>query len=274
MEAPLFSGLPLRLLWELGSRVRVPYCTLLKVTLAACAARHSGGHLSGEMSIVKLTHASKRLLSQAAYINHKLRTRTMTPIQRLGILAFTLGLCANLPACAADRETEPDQLSALLSADDSSRFEAGITALMDSGAVAGLSVAITSDSAIVWSKGFGLRNRQTGESVDTNTVFEAASLSKPVFAYAFLQLVDEGLFDLERRERHADHTTARTDSQHRVPQLAPTGRATHHQLRARNRIQLLWRGLRIPPARGHGHDRRAARSTGQKARVRSTRDDE
>jgi len=121
----------------------------------------------------------------------------MTRAQRFIILALTLGICANLPACAPDREAEPDQLSALLSGDDFSRFEDGIAALMDSGAVTGPSIAIATDSAIVWSKGFGLRSLQAGEPVDTTTVFEAASLSKPVFAYAFLQLVDQGLFDLD-----------------------------------------------------------------------------
>ncbi len=76
-------------------------------------------------------------------------------------------------------------------------LEQTIPALLDSGAVSGLSIAVASDSGIVWSRGFGVRNADTGEPVDANTVFEAASLSKPVFAYAVLQLVDDGLIDLD-----------------------------------------------------------------------------
>jgi CubicO group peptidase (beta-lactamase class C family) len=68
---------------------------------------------------------------------------------------------------------------------------------MEHGGVTGLSVAVTADTGIVWSRGFGIRSTETGTAVDTATVFEAASLSKPVFAYAFLQLVDEGRFDLD-----------------------------------------------------------------------------
>jgi CubicO group peptidase (beta-lactamase class C family) len=69
--------------------------------------------------------------------------------------------------------------------------------LMDSAGVPGLSIAITTDSGIVWSRGFGVRSAETGDPVDTGSVFEAASLSKPVFAYAVLQLVDEGVLDLD-----------------------------------------------------------------------------
>jgi CubicO group peptidase (beta-lactamase class C family) len=68
---------------------------------------------------------------------------------------------------------------------------------MESGGVTGLSIAITADTGIIWSRGYGSRNVETGDPVDTASVFEAASLSKPVFAYAFLQLVDEGIFDLD-----------------------------------------------------------------------------
>jgi CubicO group peptidase (beta-lactamase class C family) len=68
---------------------------------------------------------------------------------------------------------------------------------MDSGGVSGLAIAIVNDTAIAWSRGFGMRSLETNEPVDENTVFEAASLSKPVFAYAVLQLVDQGLIDLD-----------------------------------------------------------------------------
>ena len=43
---------------------------------------------------------------------------------------------------------------------------------------------------MVWTKGFGVANAETNEPVTDDSVYEAASLSKVVFAYAVLKLVD------------------------------------------------------------------------------------
>jgi CubicO group peptidase (beta-lactamase class C family) len=43
----------------------------------------------------------------------------------------------------------------------------------------------------------GVRDAHSGEAVDQQTVFDAASLSKPMVAYAVLQLADAGVLDLD-----------------------------------------------------------------------------
>ena len=78
------------------------------------------------------------------------------------------------------------------------RLERRIPALMADGDVPGLSVALIRHGDIVWHRGFGVTNAQTGTLVTDDTVFEAASLSKSVFAYAVLKLVDRGVIDLDR----------------------------------------------------------------------------
>ena len=76
-------------------------------------------------------------------------------------------------------------------------LEKDIPNLMKLADIPGMSAALVRDGKIVWSKGFGVKNADTKESVAADTVFEAASLSKVVFAYAVMKLVDEGKIDLD-----------------------------------------------------------------------------
>ncbi|MFX1537846.1 MAG: serine hydrolase domain-containing protein [Promethearchaeota archaeon] len=63
--------------------------------------------------------------------------------------------------------------------------------------VEGVSVALIRDANIIWSEGFGYRNKEKGLPVTPKTIFEAASLTKPVAAYITLQFCHEGLIDLD-----------------------------------------------------------------------------
>ncbi len=66
--------------------------------------------------------------------------------------------------------------------------------------VPGLSAAVVRDGGVAWSGAFGLKHAETRLPVDEDTVFLAASLSKPVFACAVLLAV-------ERREVALDLDT-------------------------------------------------------------------
>jgi CubicO group peptidase (beta-lactamase class C family) len=78
------------------------------------------------------------------------------------------------------------------------RVKQRIPQMMKDGDVPGLSIALLRNGELVWHHGFGLKNTKTNEPVADTTVFEAASLSKPVFAYAVLKLVDAGKFELDK----------------------------------------------------------------------------
>jgi CubicO group peptidase (beta-lactamase class C family) len=77
-------------------------------------------------------------------------------------------------------------------------LERSIPQLMKEGDVPGLSIVLIRDARVAWHKGFGVKNADTKEPVRDSTVFEAASLSKPVFAYAVLKLVDGGQLELDK----------------------------------------------------------------------------
>lgn len=76
-------------------------------------------------------------------------------------------------------------------------LEAEIPKLMEAADIPGLSMAVIRNGEIFWSGTFGVRNRETNEPVDENTIFEAASLTKTVTAVAVLKLVERGVLDLD-----------------------------------------------------------------------------
>ncbi len=63
--------------------------------------------------------------------------------------------------------------------------------------VPGLSIAVIKDYKIHWAKAYGVMDVKTNRPVQTDTLFQAASISKPVTAMAALRLVQEGHFSLD-----------------------------------------------------------------------------
>ncbi len=75
--------------------------------------------------------------------------------------------------------------------------EMRIAELMAELHVPGASIAIIKDAKIAWCKGFGVKNQLTGDAVDNDTLFEAQSMSKPVFAYRVMKLCEQGILNLD-----------------------------------------------------------------------------
>jgi CubicO group peptidase (beta-lactamase class C family) len=75
---------------------------------------------------------------------------------------------------------------------------AELPGLMRLASVPGLSIAVVDRGAVVWARSFGVLNASTERPVLAETRFEAASMSKPVFAYGVLQLAEQQRLDLDR----------------------------------------------------------------------------
>ncbi len=90
-------------------------------------------------------------------------------------------------------------MATLFGASAIARIERVIPRLMAEAGVPGLSMALVEDAAPVWRGAFGVKEQGATpeQMIDDRTVFEAASLSKPVFAYAVLKLCEDGLLDLD-----------------------------------------------------------------------------
>jgi len=63
--------------------------------------------------------------------------------------------------------------------------------------IPGLSMALIKDARVVWRRGFGVKDATSKAPVTAETMFEAASMSKSVFAYTVMKLCEQGTIDLD-----------------------------------------------------------------------------
>ena len=73
-----------------------------------------------------------------------------------------------------------------------------VQALMTRFNVPGISIAVIKDFSVVWSGASGLADAESDTPVTTDTMFQAASISKPVAAMLSLKAVQEGRFGLDQ----------------------------------------------------------------------------
>lgn len=72
-----------------------------------------------------------------------------------------------------------------------------IPGLMEEYDVKGLSVALVKDGELFWSKGFGYSDKNNGIKATDDTIFAVASISKLFTGIAIMQLVEDGLINLD-----------------------------------------------------------------------------
>jgi CubicO group peptidase (beta-lactamase class C family) len=72
-----------------------------------------------------------------------------------------------------------------------------LSKLTEQNNVHGLGISIINNHRLVYQRYFGWRNKQAGERFSPGSIWYGASLSKTIFADVVLQLVEEGLLDLD-----------------------------------------------------------------------------
>ena len=113
------------------------------------------------------------------------RKRTATDSPKPKLLSLLL-VVASVSACAGtDPTPDFDTLGPFL---DSLMLEAQVP---------GVAFAVFDDQEVLFEYVGGLKSRAALKPIDDGTAFEAASISKPVFAYVVLSLAREGVLDLD-----------------------------------------------------------------------------
>lgn len=137
----------------------------------------------------------------------------MTPVSRTSSIAFAAALLAtrllaqSIAGGQPGRPTYSTEVEARIARiagdllppyviDEPSRTKTSLAERMQALAVPGVSIAVINDGKLEWARGFGV-TRVDGPPVTVDTMFAAASVSKPVSAFGALKLVQEGKVELD-----------------------------------------------------------------------------
>ena len=113
---------------------------------------------------------------------------------RLASLTF---LTLSLFSVAAQGQDNQTRIEQGLADPDIDVSELSIDELLEHFNVPGVSIAVVRDFDIHWAKGYGIADVESGAAVNTETLFQAASISKPVNAMALLKAAEEGRFSID-----------------------------------------------------------------------------
>lgn len=118
----------------------------------------------------------------------------------VAVALTVLTACGSAPPEPASLDSAPALAAALPLPDDAvaravARLDTIAGELMAESGIPGMAVAVVHGGKTIYAKGFGVRDTRTGARVDADTVFQLASLSKPVAATVVAQQVGAGAID-------------------------------------------------------------------------------
>ncbi|MBW1294712.1 serine hydrolase domain-containing protein [Aquimarina litoralis] len=114
-------------------------------------------------------------------------------IKQICVVGFVISFIAS---CTSNRESVVDSYLGFDIPKDS--VDAFVKAKMKEYKIPGLSMAIINDGKVVYHKVEGYADLEKQLPITKQTIFEGASLSKPVFGFFVMTLVEDGLLDLDK----------------------------------------------------------------------------
>lgn len=97
-------------------------------------------------------------------------------------------------SCQQQKESVRTIKDTDITTDEIDRF---IISELNSSNLIGVSVSIVNDHQVVYSGHFGKKRANGNQKIDEQTIYEVASLSKPVFSFFALKQVEKGILDLD-----------------------------------------------------------------------------
>ena len=126
-----------------------------------------------------------------------LQPGAMKTFLAIGLTLFFAAASAGAPSTTEDRIRQVQGLVPPVLVNGEPPKLQPLAARMAELKVPGVSIAVIHEGRIEWARGFGL-TQTGGPPVTEKTLFQAASISKPVFALAVLHQVDAGKLDLDK----------------------------------------------------------------------------
>ena len=113
---------------------------------------------------------------------------------RLALIGIATALMtAGLAAPAAQADLAPPRLTEAQVQAAVAQLDMIVPAYLDQSGVPGVAVAVVHEGRVLYAKGFGVRDAATGAPVTVDTVFQVASVSKPVGASVVAAAVGKGI---------------------------------------------------------------------------------
>jgi CubicO group peptidase (beta-lactamase class C family) len=123
--------------------------------------------------------------------------KTIHVIIFLCLLIFVLHGCSDDSPTSPEGSVEIGPITAGDPAQNLQEFEAILERLRNQLKIPGFSAAIVKNRKIIWAEGFGYANVEDKKTATPTTAYHLASLTKTFASTIIMQLVEEGLLDLE-----------------------------------------------------------------------------